>query len=92
MSGECLQCGEHTLECICKGKTMKRWISIGDNIINTEFFNAFYFEEIDCDEPHEWHLFGEDQNQVCWRLMKFQTYGAARNVFDDLKEKVLMFS
>jgi hypothetical protein len=48
---------------------MKPWISIGEFIINPEYFNMFYVEEITLNEATEWHIFGEDKSQICWRLM-----------------------
>jgi len=55
---------------------MKRWISIGQNIIDPDFFSIFYIENI---PSGEWVIFGEDKNQVCWRLMKFQFLMEAEN-------------
>jgi len=69
---------------------MKRWISIGDNIINPEYFNMFYIEEIPGDEGPEWHIFGEDKNQVCWRLEEFNSYFEAEFVFLELKEELIL--
>jgi len=51
---------------------MKRWISIGNFIINTEYFNLFYIEEVPGNNGYEWHIFGEDKSQVCWRIQEYR--------------------
>lgn len=58
---------------------MKRWISIGDYIINPDYFNLFYIEHI---PSGEWVIFGEDKSQVCWRFMEFTSYEYAEKSLD----------
>jgi hypothetical protein len=68
---------------------MKRWISIGDYIINPEYFNLFYIEEVPVDMgSFEWHLFGEDKSQTCWRLDKFQYQLEAENNLHNIYNQI----
>ena len=85
MSGECPECSEHALECKCKGINMKRWISIGDYIINPEYFNMFYIEEV---PTGQYHLFGEDKHQVSWRLMQLEYREEAEMMLDCLASQI----
>jgi len=64
---------------------MKRWISIGCFIINPEYFNLFYIEEVPVDGHSEWHIFGEDKNQVCWRLMNSPSKTLANAWIEQIK-------
>lgn len=64
---------------------MKRWISIGHFIIDPEYFNLFYIEHV---PSGEWLIFGEDKNQVCWRLLECESYPSAGAHLDGLKEDI----
>ncbi len=65
---------------------MKRWISIGDYIINPEYFNLFYIENI---PSEKWVIFGEDKNNICWRLIECDSHSSAGAHFDYIKEQIL---
>ena len=68
---------------------MKRWISIGDFIINPDYFNMFYIEEVPVDIHYEWHIFGEDKHYVCWRLTELKSYAEAENILNGIREQIL---
>ena len=68
MSGECETCGEHCLDCKCNLKKTIKWISIGDYLINPEFFKIFYIENT---PDEKWVIFAEDKSDICWKLNSY---------------------
>jgi len=58
---------------------IKKWICIGDYIINPDYFNLFYIENI---PSGEWVIFGEDKNQISWKLLEFSSYEYAEKSID----------
>ena len=66
---------------------MKRWISIGENIIDPEFFYIFYIENI---PSGKWVIFAEDKNKICWRLLECNTREDADMFLRELKEELII--
>lgn len=64
---------------------MKRWILIHDHIIDPDYFNIFYIEHVQGDE---WHIFGEDKNQICWRLAQFEIQEEAEIYLENFYHKI----
>lgn len=71
-------------------KRMKRWISIGDYIINPDYFNLFYIEEVPVGKGSEWHIFGEDKNQICWRFLECIREEDAERVLELISKELLI--
>jgi len=68
---------------------MKRWISIGGHIINPEYFNMFYIEEVPVfGDKTEWNIFGEDKNQVNWRFAECESYSIAHELLMIIKNEL----
>ena len=62
---------------------MKKWISIGDYIINPDYFNIFYIEQI---PDGKYIIFGEDKNGICWKLNEYNLYEMAKNALEFIFE------